>query len=125
MIACGVLNRMREVRPAAVLPRPLSAVFMGRVRELLDSRNNPKAGQGVARGAHRATRLNGSRAALKCLNLNELHSELSNDNILIFNDLDWVVYQLAADKYFRPLASRLSGVHQPFVRSQIGFSASC
>ena len=35
-----------------------------------------------------------------------------------------VVYLVLADKYFRPLASRLSGVNQPVISSQIRFSAS-
>jgi hypothetical protein len=35
-----------------------------------------------------------------------------------------VAYLLAADKYFGPLASRLSGVNQPVIRSRIRFSAS-
>ncbi|MDH3600618.1 MAG: hypothetical protein OEU26_13370 [Candidatus Tectomicrobia bacterium] len=36
----------------------------------------------------------------------------------------WVAYFLVADKYFSSLASRLSDVNQPVIRSQIRFSAS-
>ena len=35
-----------------------------------------------------------------------------------------VAYSMVADKYFEPLASRLSGVNQPVIRSRTGFSAS-
>ena len=34
-----------------------------------------------------------------------------------------VAYSMVADKYFEPLASRLSGVNQPVIRSRTGFSA--